>query len=292
MKRKDIHRPSEINPEDYYFVALNCHKLEPDDLTDLAQWREVFRNHQKATGASFSGHQDNGGCDICGANCVYTAIFYHEKTNKYIEVGTICAEKLDMGDARQFKNFRTACKSATELKAGKKKAKATLVEKEMFTAWYHYISKEILPQYPANKVYIVRDIVGKLVQYGSLSEKQFDFLKSLLEQIENWDAIQKRREEEKAKAEDCPTGKVAIKGSVVSTKWHDDFYNGRTVMTVKTKEGYLIWGTVPSSLLWDEEGLAIDLKGKDVEFNANLTPSDSDSKFGFFKRPSKAKIVN
>jgi hypothetical protein len=44
-----------------------------------------------------------------------------------------------------------------------------------------------------------------------------------------------------------------------------------------------VWGTVPASIDNVQRGAL-------VEFTATVQVSDNDPKFGFFKRPSKAKI--
>lgn len=54
-------------------------------------------------------------------------------------------------------------------------------------------------------------------------------------------------------------------------------------MIVKTDAGWKVYGTVPGS---------IDAKrGDHITFEAQVTVSDDDPKFGFFKRPTKAKIM-
>jgi hypothetical protein len=48
-------------------------------------------------------------------------------------------------------------------------------------------------------------------------------------------------------------------------------------VTVKATEGYIVWVTVPSGME--------ALRGALVSFKATLTPSDTDAKFAFAKRP-------
>jgi hypothetical protein len=54
-------------------------------------------------------------------------------------------------------------------------------------------------------------------------------------------------------------------------------------MTVKSKEGWLCWGSVPT-------GVTVEKDCK-VVFIATLTPSEDDPKFGFFKCPKLIKEV-
>ena len=65
-------------------------------------------------------------------------------------------------------------------------------------------------------------------------------------------------------------------------------------MTVKSVDGFIVYGSVPNALCAfdDELGGQRNLQhGDKVKFSANLTPSDNDKKFGFFKRPTKAELV-
>jgi len=110
-----------------------------------------------------------------------------------------------------------------------------------------------------------------------------------------------KREAEKAKAADCPEGRMAIEGEVVSVKWKDSDYGGSLKMTVKTDDGYLVWGSVPSvlcsikTIIGEGEDSWVTYKdvgrGDRVRFTGTVTPSDTDKKFGFFKRPAKAELL-
>ena len=97
-------------------------------------------------------------------------------------------------------------------------------------------------------------------------------------------------------------------------------------MLVRSDDGYKVWGSVPSSLSWneieqtDELGDDDDIeslkriheervterngkhyltwstqralaKGDRVTFRANVEPSNDDAKFGFYKRPTKASFL-
>jgi hypothetical protein len=131
----------------------------------------------------------------------------------------------------------------------------------------------------------ITDIVGKLARYHNISEKQENFLKGLIEKIDTREQRQAewkaKREEELANAEDCPTGRITIIGTIVKLGTKSNGWGSREVMTVKAEEGFLVWGTCPSEL-YDKE------RGDTVVFKATVTPSENDPKFGFFKRPAVA----
>jgi hypothetical protein len=96
--------------------------------------------------------------------------------------------------------------------------------------------------------------------------------------------------EEKAKAQDVPTGTVRIWGEVLKVDLKETRFGEVLKMTVKDhRNGFVVWGSVPS--IYDDEGVAVFVgKGDHISFTATVTPSDKDAKFGFFKRPRKAVI--
>lgn len=295
MKRTDIHRPSAINPEEYSFVAFNCIKIE--GIGD-AEWamenRRRIQAHMKATGGRYSDHEHGGNCGICGSvNAIYTALFHHELTNSYIRVGQDCTDQLDAGIAPAFRNYISGIRDAREAHAGKSKAAAILSDAGASWAWAMYCANvEEIPGKIPVKDYdtgeqcgwtlpfeerTVRDIVGKLVKYGSISDKATGFLKSLETQIETRTAREAARAIEREAAAPCPAGRVVVTGEVLSVKEHETDFGVTTKMTVKAQEGFIVWVSVPSSM-------AVD-RGQTISFKATLTPSPNDPKFGFGKRP-------
>lgn len=318
-KRSDVHRPSVIQPEDYEFVGVEYQKT--DDIGELMMLAEEKRRiwaHMERTGGTYSRHRHGGNCHVCGAHCIYTVLFYHPATNSYIRTGFDCAEKMDMGDPVLFRKFRAAIHDARALKAGKNKAAAVLGDAGLCRAWELYSMEESelvacgavmdrgpdwkYGQYQNTDEYsTLRDIVGKLVRYGSISEGQEKYLAKLVDRIDNRKKIEAERAAEKAAAADCPSGRVEVSGEVLKVEYRENAYGGGLKMTVKAAAGFLVWGSVPSALslvevtrseggdTWTEQrGLE---RGDRVEFTATLQPSDRDAKFGFFKRPSKARVV-
>jgi hypothetical protein len=55
-------------------------------------------------------------------------------------------------------------------------------------------------------------------------------------------------------------------------------------MLVRDDRGFKVWGTVPSSLPNTD-------RGDKVTFTASVERSNNDETFGFFKRPSKATLI-
>lgn len=163
----------------------------------------------------------------------------------------------------------------------------------------------------------IKDIVGKLALYGDITAKQAKFVSNLLAQIA----------ERALPAAPVPAGRYTVRGEVLSTKAVDSFYGTQLKMLVKDETGFKVYGSIPGNLelvtgpvreylpqsevrYYEERGngrMGQDADGRyyleyetqrglergdKVEFYATLTPSDDDPKFGFFKRPAKARLLN
>lgn len=70
---------------------------------------------------------------------------------------------------------------------------------------------------------------------------------------------------------------MKIEGTVVKTETRETAWGMREVMVVKSNEGWVCWCSVPS-------GVKVEKDCK-IVFVATLTPSDTDPKFAFGKRP-------
>lgn len=296
LRRTDVHRPSAIIPADYEFVAFSHVKFE--DLSGSAAFvrieRERLAKHMEATGGHYSQHAHGGNCHVCGAHCIYTAVFHHKPTNTYIKTGLDCTDKLD--DSIDGSEFRSRVSKGLEAVAGKRKAEATLTEAGLAAAWAIYADDKWNPDEPngsaAYKVWqdtrTIRDMVGKLVKYGSLSDKQINFLRILTDRVANAAERQARFAAQSAAAAPLPATeeRTLVEGEVVSVKAADARFPamGRK-MVVRHPTGWKVYGRVPASI--DEDGLV----GKRVRFVAAIKASDRDPKFGFFSRPTKAEVV-
>ena len=281
MARTDAHRPAEIIPADYDFVAFDYIKCE--DLGDalfLKANRERKAAHMARTGGVYSGHEHGGSCFICGAAAMYTATFHHRPTNVYIRTGLECADKLE-ADSGAGELFRKQVRGALEANAGKRKAAATLAAGGLTKAWDVYTSTEE----GKREEEIIRDVVGKLVRFGSISPKQFDLLDRLVKAIENRATIEAQRTAQAEAAAPVPVvdKRMTVTGKVLTIRYDEDF--GIKKMLLQHAEGWKLWGTVPGCMFNELKA------GDSVQFDAAVKPSDKDTKFGFFSRPTKAKIL-
>lgn len=117
----------------------------------------------------------------------------------------------------------------------------------------------------------IRDIVGKLLQFGTLSGPQIGYVRVLLERISERGRV----------AAPCPTGRVTINGVVLSMKEQENQYAPGTIwkMLVKADQGFKVWATIPAAAVSSTE------RGSRISFTATLRPSQGDPCFGFGSRP-------
>lgn len=277
--RTDIHRPSAIIAADYEYVAQECFKVDGNDFAFIQYNRALIAAHFAKTGGTYSQHEHGGNCMVCGSvNAIYTTLFYHAKSNSYVRLGADCTEKLyghDFGAAK----FRAQVKDAREHQAGKAKAQLILADNGLSAAWD--INAGDGTRYEESTI---KSIVGKLIQYGSISPKQVAFVASLLKKIDNRATIDAQRQEEKDAAAPCPTGRTTVSGLVLSTKTQESQFGLTFKMLVKADSGYKVWSTVPA-------GLAEAQKGDRVAFVVTLAPSQDDTKFGFGSRPKAVSLT-
>lgn len=318
-KRTDLHRPSVINPADYDFVACDYWGSGMDAIY-FGEERKIFRAHMERTGGKFAHveHQnDVGGCDICGAFIAYVACFHHVPSNTYIVTGMDCAAKMDIGDPVVFRAFKTRVAAGLKAKKGKAKARAWVTENapealsilDSIKAAREAVDTRPLNEYgePVGKSWYdlltwgerkLDDLYGKLVQYGNFSEKQAEFFKSLPAQIAEdkvkQAAYEAKRAAEAANAKDIPKtdSRVTIEGEIISAKVQETDFGNFIKIVIKHADGWKVWGTLPNSLTGEGtyHDLVKTLPGKHISLDARIVISDSDSKFGFFKRPSKASM--
>lgn len=284
MARTDIHRPSAINPDDYQFVAWEYLREAYDDPTIMVGERMAIRAHMDRTGGNYSAHQHGGNCHICGAAAVYTALFYHAATNTYVRTGEECARKLDSGlDASAF---RKRVAHFEEARAGKNKARALLTAKGLQICFDIYL---VANDNEGREEATIRDMVGKLVQYGNISDKALAYLQTLLTRVVNRPAIEAARKAEHEAASPVPVSdkRMTIEGVVLTIKqpaWAREANQDVYKMLVQTDAGWKVYGSRPAALAGIERGAR-------VSFDAKVQPSKDDAKFGFYSRPTKARIM-
>jgi len=138
----------------------------------------------------------------------------------------------------------------------------------------------------------LHDIVSKLIRYGSISEKQENFLKQLTEQCLKMNQIKEARDAKKAEwkkekedAPNVPEGRHEVTLTVLSAKVVETQWGMSEKMFCKSDEGWTCYGSIPrgtESFSWDAP------KGYRLTIRATFKPAD-DPKHAFFSRPHFVK---
>lgn len=140
-------------------------------------------------------------------------------------------------------------------------------ETDSGTFCYVYISK-----CPKDLIYAIEDyLMGDIYKLQRLAEEKTEQERAA-------------RDAAHAEGEDVPEGRLVITGTLLAMKWQESYYGDTLKMLVQDDRGFRVWGSVPSSL---------DANRNDrIQFTAAVQRSDKDSKFGFFKRPTKSQVLS
>lgn len=156
------------------------------------------------------------------------------------------------------------------------------------------VTREIVNVY-ASRVF--DDKHGKPMRYVTVSHCPQDICEAIHDKLvgdlirlqkyqqEQRDAQRAERDAAHEAGEDAPEGRVVITGTVLAFKRQESIYGDVLKMLVQDDRGFRVWGSVPVSLE-DAE------RESRITFTATVTASDRDAKFGFFKRPAKAAVLD
>jgi hypothetical protein len=166
--------------------------------------------------------------------------------------------------------------------AGRAKALAALTTAGIAAAFDIYMASDRTDEYEERTI---RDIISKLVRYGSISDKQVEFLRKLLGQIATREERARQRAAEEAAALPIPAELVGnrstITGLVLATRKVETNFGIVTKMLLKTDAGWKCWGSNTYGLV----------RGDRVQLDARLERSRDNDKFGFFSRPTQVVVL-
>ena len=237
-------------------------------------------------------------CDCCGHMLIYSCVVEHIPTGEFYSIGRDCfanveclqqsAQWVSMTGDRLVSRVAAGRKAAKERKAGDVREAKFFAEHADLVEVFDFAKNPPIQQgHPSYHkiswaVATINDMHGNVRRFGKLSEKQFALARKLL--AESLDKIEQDRERAQQLAAAvgaglrAPEGRVAVEGTVVSTKWVENDFGGSTKCLVDFGNGTRAWGTMPSSYAGG--------KGDRVRFRASFELSDKDPLFAFFKRPT------
>lgn len=271
-QRNDIHSPTNLVTEDYEFAyAYDAHPHEGSRSA-----AQPILNALLADGYYFDQVHGGDTCDHCGARLRYVAVMKHLPTMTLIKVGETCLDNRFELATPVFHALRKQAKLNRERVKLTDKREGFLAIPANREAFEFADERVQAGDYGFEGFY--HTFVHKVNRYGDTSEK---FVAAILRAKARDAEFAAKRAFDALTASPVVEGSaVQITGTVLSTKFQQNAYGGRLVMTVKDDRGFKVWGSVPS-------GLNVE-KDDRVSFLANVEKSDRDETFGFFKRPRKA----
>lgn len=211
-------------------------------------------------------------CVHCGNGTVrWITAVRHLPTNEVVVFGCDCTKRLGFADRFEFKLAQLQAKAeANKVRIGVWKARQAFLEANpVFATAISHLAEPV-----HDKNLFAKDVVSKLNQYGSLSEKQMAaVIASLARDVEY--AAKPKAIEVKGNA---PTGRTEVKGEVLSTKIQSGQWGDTLKMLVKLENNSRVWVSVPSG-----SGVG---RGDRIVVKATWEPSKDDKSFGFGSRPT------
>lgn len=242
--------------------ALDCYCWEYEDA--------------KAAAPEDSRFGIKGTCDHCGAWFKYGAAYENTETGEVAIVGHICATNYLSLTGSEYANKRLREAAAR----ARSKAEADRREAALAPNRRAALNTEGIMVYGSD---LAADMRSKFRKYGSLSTRQWAFLKDMIRKKAERDAEKANEPTPEPIPEELLDGRATFEGTVLGTKWQEDFYGGSLKMLFRDDRGFKLWGTVPSGL---DAG-----KGDTIRFDAAASVSNDDPCFGFYKRPTKAETL-
>lgn len=293
MTRNDIHRPSEVDPTAYTYVT----SIDLDETfrgPDARQRREARTQLEHRLRAG-SPHDRCGQCAHCGAGLRYVAVMQYGPDHQLLPWGHDCLETLGMLDSKAAAKLRQL-KLARQRRVTAELNQAAVeefqqAEPELF-AWMQQVRDE------GHDFEFVRSVVGQFFSdpVRGLTEGQMRGLRKCFEGWKKYQAKKAEREQEAERTDrqEVPNGnqRIKVRGRVLTIDERENDYGWRLVMTVEDDKGFRVWGTAPNAIA-DVLGQHFDKDGDPiyVEFMARVNQSEDDRYFGFFSRPTKARVL-
>ena len=183
--------------------------------------------------------QSSSSCQFCGTKIMYRYYLQSKDGNEFF-VGSDCILKSgDQGLTKVVKDYkaqkRAELKETMRLAREQQRQQEADHKREQFLVENSYLIPLLDWANTATEP-IAMSITNSLQRWGSLSEGQIQLLKQL-----HTESLQPKIE--------CPKGTIVIEGEITRLSFAQGYQGGSVLkMTVKSKEGYTVYGTVPVKL--------------------------------------------
>jgi hypothetical protein len=277
--RSDVHAPASNNFDPELYTLRGTFDMAPDYAAPEMVKHRLAVVNELINAGYVVGAGSSRNCGHCGAHIRYAALMVRTDVREFIYVGETCLDNRFSGTKADFDAMRKASKALRDAYKGMLKFEKLCIDHPV-VAYATYAQN----MRDSETMSIIADIAWKAEKYGELSEKQVAFLDRLMVKADAYEATLREREAAKAVVPAVTVGKQRIEGTVLTTKWQDSQWGGALKMLVQLANGTKVWGTVPAAI--DN----VD-KGDLVSFTATVTASNDDHTFGFYSRPTQARMV-
>jgi hypothetical protein len=322
QRRTDVHAPSRLDPADYVWIGSeDAHT--GDEYAFEFDWQRFaeLTGRPEVAGRDYRDGEDipwaqvvhasgsTRGCAHCGqTNIRYWGLYLHVPSGEVVAVGSACAGKLSLPSKQAIAQRVEVERRRLDEELSAWRAADERNER----AW-----DELMAQQDAvgGSGAAGGDFVDSLVRYahknGRLTDGQRDAVLKGIERREQRAAEQKAKGEAMGDPEpaDVPltSERVLIEGRLLSTGSKVNGFSGieTPTMLVLDDRGFRVHGTFPGDLItaafeaareagYTEGGVKQALEAGmkcRVQFMAKIERSRKDRTFGFFSRPTKAKVI-
>lgn len=224
-----------------------------------------------------------GQCAACGQHNYHNGVvLIHTPTGQLVELGWKCADNLDLG-LQYVSDKATTLQQLARLRRETEEVRRKAELASAAQTWLrdHAAAAEALADTGWSA--FARLMADSLATWGHLTEKQEQALLSVWEQ---------HKAEANGLLAEAPTGRVAVVGFIQRIRLDEVWICGRPRITSKVlllvvnADGrrWRAWGTLPNAASTAQVG-------DQLAFSAEFKPSDKDTSFGFFKRPTKVTLT-
>lgn len=287
--RNDIHRRGAFQPDQYVFFGWYYLGMRGSrGVMNASKRVSDYLGSAEAQDFKAMVYGDFGKCGVCGARFAMGEIWQHKDRMDLVHIGCDCCEKYEMVSGTDWNAVRDERERAIKgLKTAMRNAKAReriAAESPLFV--------EAIALFEANNLVSGEGFIANMTRMwkntpGNLTENMIratiNAASSVRERLVRQSKIASERAAEVKIS--APTGRVTVRGVIVSLKEHEGQWGTSMKMTVKvsTANGvWLAWGTVPAGLECE--------RGDEVEFDATLEVG-REPHFAFAKRPTKASVT-
>jgi len=285
-----VHNISNFKPEDY--EVYGYYDNQPPQYVfgmtaEMYQqmrkyWEDEIRDGFQIPAESL-GFNKIHKCVHCGqTNVRYVVSCTHVPTGERVCFGDVCVGRLGFRNHQEFKAALIRKKAAHE--AAKIKVALIVQRTCEADADLKFAVETVASNNPlltANN--FARDIVSKLFQYGSISERQRECLINSVQKSLN---PPPPRPEEAAPTASAPNGRTTIEGEVLSVKQKESFMGMTWKMLVRLDSGSKVWMSIPTN--------SNPNRGDRIRVTATFSYKEGseDKFFAFGSRPTKLTVLS